>query len=335
MTDSVGIFQHANRKEPNLEEGYTTCDNSRCLILSTALENSHQTKNLSNTYLSFLEKAFNPHNKRFRNFLTSAGVWISGEEKKNDSGSEDSHGRALWGLGFAIAKTSDEAIKARAQKLFDSAVEPIISFTSPRAWAYSIRGIDYYLEAYPDSKQPLAAAENLADKLLIFYNENNSKSWIWFEDILSYANGALPQALLITGRRLERHDMIEAGLKSLEWLDTVQTDDKTKHFVPIGCKGFWEKGKEKARYDQQPIEAHEMILACKEAYRITQNKLWKERAAKSLNWYLGENDLKLKLYDAETGACYDGLGHETVNNNQGAESTISALLSLIEANQFL
>jgi len=338
MTNDVGIFQHANFKQPNLEEGYTTCDNSRCLILSTALENFQQTddkiKNLSNIYFSFLENAFNPNNKRFRNSLTHDGKWINSEGKTNGAGSEDSHARALWSLGFAIAKTNDKALKAKAEKLFNKALEPLNSFTSPRAWAYSIRGINYYLEEYPESEQFLALAEKLAEKLLDIYKKANSENWIWFENILTYANAVLPHALLIIGKKTNNKGMKEVGLKTLEWLDNVQTDDKNKHFVPIGCKGFWEKGKEKTRYDQQPIEAHEMILACKEAYKITNNPIWKERAIKSLNWYLGENDLKLKLYDAETGACYDGLGHETVNNNQGAESTISALLSLIEMNEF-
>ena len=168
----------------------------------------------------------------------------------------------------------------------------------------------------------------LATRLLKMYIEERSDDWTWFEDVLTYDNAKLPQALLVSGECIEDDTMIQAGLRALEWLAAVQNEEG--HFVPIGSNGFYRRGGVRARFDQQPIEAHAMVSACLEAYRITCDECWHEEAQRAFDWFLGANDLRLPLYNSETGGCYDGLHSDRVNKNQGAESTLAFVLSLLE-----
>jgi len=133
--------------------------------------------------------------------------------------------------------------------------------------------------------------------------------------------------MLLSGQWIERGDMIDAGLKSLKWLVNIQTEKD--HFVPIGNKGWYNKGGLKARFDQQPIEANAIIEACIEAFNITRDNTWIDHAAMCFNWFLGQNDLNMPLYDPKTGGCRDGLMADGINQNEGAESTLAWLLSLI------
>ncbi len=173
-------------------------------------------------------------------------------------------------------------------------------------------------------------ASLLAARLVELYRANQSPDWFWFEDVLAYSNARLAQAVLIAGRRHADHEMISIGLTALNWLCEVQSGAEKDHFVPIGSLGFYRKGGEKARFDQQPVEAGGAVSACLEAYRITGDDRWRKEAWCAFNWFLGNNDLQIALYDPTTGGCRDGLHPERVNENQGAESTLAFLMAQVE-----
>lgn len=332
LTDDVGIMQHAKFIVPDRYHGYCTDDNSRALIAvlmaQEMIADSRAITNLACTYISFLHHAFNEETGRFRNFMGYDRRWLE------QAGSEDSHGRALWGLGEAVALATSEDIRGAARELFEKALPVLIDFTSPRAWAYALVGIHAYLRRFSGDSKVRRIREMLATRLFDLYQRNAREDWPWIEDIVAYANGRVSQALIMSGRWLPDNDMLKAGLRSLEWLMEIQTDAKG-HFVPVGNNGWYRRGGEKARFDQQPIEAHAMVDACHEAYRVTGDPKWLGHAQLCLEWFLGRNDLNAPLYDYKSGGCYDGLHADGPNRNQGAESTLVCFLSLLHLSQLL
>jgi hypothetical protein len=205
-----------------------------------------------------------------------------------------------------------------------------LAFTSPRAWAFALLGIEEYLHFFPGDRDAQRASAALATRMVDIFNRNQSSEWHWFEDVLAYSNARLPQALLTAGDRNSDHQMLSIGLEALNWLGEVQRFAGHDHFVPIGSQGFYRKSGERARFDQQPVEAGGTVSACLEAYRITGDDRWRKQAWSAFNWFLGLNDLEIPLYDPTTGGCRDGLHPERVNENQGAESTLAFLMSQVE-----
>ena len=327
MTDDTGMLQHSRFTVPDREHGYCTDDNARALIAVLMAQDMVPEKeslyNLIGRYLSFLDHAFNNGNGRFRNFMAFDRKWME------DCGSEDSHGRAVWGLGVATAMSKSEGQVKLAMNLFKKAIPVLDGFKSPRAWAFSLIGIHAYLEHFSGDSEARRIREVLALKLFDLYARNASPDWPWIEDIVSYSNGRISQALLLSGRWLQRGDIVEAGLRSLEWLLKIQTG-QAGHFAPIGNDGWYVKNSQRARLDQQPLEANSMIDACLEAFNQTGEKKWLEEAHRCFEWYLGRNDFNAPLYDYTTGGCRDGLNGEGANLNQGAESTLAWLLSLLK-----
>jgi len=333
MTDDTGILQHAIFSVPNASEGYTTDDNARALIVSVLLDEypahagTKDYPNLSHRYLAFLWLAFNPDMGRFRNFLGYDRKWLE------DTGSEDSHGRALWSLGKVLGCSRNAGLRGAAGRLFEAAVPAALTFTSPRAWAFCILGMQAYLDWFPGDRAIQGARNTLANRLLDIYERSHSETWKWFEKSLSYSNARLPQALILAGWRSGNQRMIEAGMDSLKWLVAQQHRDDAEVFVPIGSNGFFIEGSEKARFDQQPVEACATVSACLEVYRLTEEGLWFEEAQRVFRWFLGKNDLRVPLYDEITGGCKDGLHPDRINENQGAESTLSFLMALLEMHE--
>jgi hypothetical protein len=330
MTDDTGILQHAIFSIPNPSEGYTTDDNARALIVSALLD-EHPADgrdlgypHLSHRYLAFLWLAFNADTGRFRNFLGYDRRWLE------DVGSDDSHGRALWSLGEVLGHSRDAGLRGAAGRLFEAAVPATLTFTSPRAWAFCILGMQAYLDWFPGDRAVQAVRNILANRLLDIYERSHSATWKWFEKSLSYSNARLSQALILAGWRSDNQRMIEAGMDSLKWLVAEQHLDDAEMFVPIGSNGFFIEGSEKARFDQQPVEACATVSACLEVYRLTEEHQWLEEAQRVFRWFLGKNDLQVSLYDATTGGCRDGLHPDRINQNQGAESTLSFLMALLE-----
>ena len=330
LTDDTGIFQHAIFTVPNSREGYTTDDNARALIVSTLLDacqvhaDVRKYRDLSQRYLSFLWLAFHPDSGRFRNFLGYDRQWLE------DVGSEDSHGRALWSLGTVLGRSQDSGLRGAAGRLFEAAVPAISAFSSPRAWAFCVLGMQAYLDWFPGDRAIQAARNTLANRLLDIYERSCSEDWRWFERSLSYSNARLPQAMILAGWNSDNRSMMEAGMKSLQWLVSEQIREECDVFVPIGSRGFYVQGEHKARFDQQPVEACATISACLEALRLTGDERWFTEAQRVFGWFLGKNDLQTPLYDASSGGCKDGLHPDRVNENQGAESTLSFLMALLE-----
>ena len=123
--------------------------------------------------------------------------------------------------------------------------------------------------------------------------------------------------------------MVAVGLRSLGWLAEVQCS-ADGYFAPIGSNGFYPRGGPKAEFDQQPIEACAMVSASLDAARVTSDPRWTEHASRAFRWFLGQNRLQSPLYEAASGGCRDGLHADRVNENQGAESTLSYLIALLE-----
>ena len=330
MTDDTGMLQHSIFSVPNAREGYTTDDNARALIVSTCLDHSlicddvSPHAKLSQRYLAFLWLAFNAETGRFRNFLGYDRKWLE------NIGSEDSHGRALWALGTVLGQSQDSGLRGAAGRLFEAAAPSALAFTSPRAWAFSVLGMQAYLGRFPGDRSIQGARNTLANRLLDIYERSSTSTWHWFEKSLSYSNARLPQALLLAGWCSNNRRMVEAGIESLQWLVAAQHRGDPEIFVPVGSSGFYREGEERARFDQQPVEACATISACLEAYRITHDEQWHTEAGRVFGWFLGKNDLQVPLYDATTGGCRDGLHPDRVNENQGAESTLSFLMALLE-----
>jgi hypothetical protein len=275
------------------------------------------------TYAAFLNHAFDRKLKRFRNFMSFDRAWLEAV------GSEDCHGHALWALGLSVSQAGPNSFQMLAAELFEQALPPVAEFTSPRAWAYSLIGIDEYLRRLSGDRRANEIRDSLSTKLMQRYIDTATDDWRWFEEVVSYANAKLPHAMILSGRFMNNEKMLETGLKSLRWLTEVQTSEAGS-FRPIGSNGFFPRGKERAIYDQQPIEAQATVSACIEAYNATSEAFWVTEAQRAFEWFLGRNDLGLALYDSTTGGCRDGLHVDRLSQNQGAESTLAFLLALAE-----
>ncbi|GAB4342695.1 MAG: glycosyltransferase family 4 protein [Candidatus Abyssubacteria bacterium] len=326
MTDDVGMLQHAKFIVPDRSHGYCTDDNARALIVTLMAQDfvpdGDELNELACRYIGFLQHAFNEKTAKFRNFMGYNRAWLE------ETGTEDCHGRAIWGLGMAVAFSKLDSLTEVALNLFEAALPVMSDFRSPRAWAFGLVGIHAYLRRFSGDSEVRRVRAALADKLFELYKNTATDDWPWIEDKLAYANGKISQALLLSGQWLQHGEMVAAGLRSLGWLVDVQTDPKG-HFVPVGNNGWYARNGHRPRFDQQPIEAHNMIEACIEAYNITGDEKWTSAAQRCLEWFLGRNDLNVPLYDYKTGGCCDGLTPDGANRNQGAESTLAWLLSLL------
>ncbi len=329
MTDGTGIFQHAIFNVPNFHEGYCTDDNARAFILCHLLDEAAvplpkaSLDLLATRYLSFLAAAFHGSTGRFRNFMNHERRWLE------DFGSEDSHGRALWAVGSGAARSRNEGHRRLSAQLFERGLPAVLSFTSPRSWAFALLGIHEFEKARPRHPENRAVRDELVDKLLARWHDCADDSWPWFETSVTYDNARLSQALILNGRAMSHPRALEAGLKSLRWLAGHQ-HAPSGHFRPIGSNGFHEKDGERAVFDQQPVEAQAMVAACLEAFRSTHDGFWWREARRAFEWFLGRNDLGIPLHDPTSGGCRDGLHQDRPNENQGAESTLAFQLALAE-----
>lgn len=325
MTDDTGLLQHAKYTIPNLHHGYCVDDNARGLIAVTkyySLRKEKEVFPLIQKYLAFLFYAFNPENGRFRNFMSYDRRWME------LAGSEDSHGRALWSLGVTVKESPDSAIRNMAMRLFLDALPVVEHFTSPRGWGYAVLGLHSYLSIYSGDVGARRIRDELATKIFNLFKNNISEDWIWCENTATYANAVLPHALIIAGKCMPNQEMFDMGTKALEWLLDVQTAPDG-HLSLIGNDGWFDSKGNRAMFDQQPIEVKSLIDACLDVYSFTGDKKWFEESERCLSWFLGHNDLQLPLCDYKNGGCADGLEQQGINGNQGAESTLSWLISLI------
>lgn len=323
MSDHTGIFQHAIYNVPNYHEGYCTDDNARAFIHTILHQEEHgpdpEVERLASSYLAFLWYAFDPNTRRFRNFMSHDRKWL---ERK---GSEDSHARALWAVGTALGRSRNEGFRNLSALLIQRALPPVKHFSSPRAWAFTLIAIHEYLRSFTGDRAVAKMRQLLVAHLLDLYHATSSSDWNWFEHIATYDNAKLPHALIVSGQP----EAIQIGLDTLRWLMEHQTS-ADGHFSPVGCHGFWPRDGKKARFDQQPIEAHSSVSACMAAFDHTRDPFWADQARMCFDWFLGRNDLGMPLYDATTGGCRDALQRDYLNQNQGAESTLAFHLSRSE-----
>lgn len=328
LTDDTGMIQHAAFSVPRYGDGYCLDDNARALLLMTLLDAAGSddpaaVRRLSSRYLAFVTHAFDAGSARFRNFLSYSRQWLE------PVGSEDSHGRALWALGAVVGRAQDPGRHSLAGDLFHAALPPVSDFKSPRAWAYTLLAIDEYLLAFKGDSGVEAVRARLAERLLALFALTRGNDWVWFEDSLTYCNARLSQSLIVTGGALHRADMVDAGLRSLEWLVGLQISPEGQ-FSAIGSNGFYGRHAPRAVFDQQPVEACATVSACLDAFRVTSDARWVQHARRAFNWFMGQNHLHHWLYDTSTGGCRDGLHRDRPNQNQGAEATLSFLMALQE-----
>ena len=329
MSDNTGIFQHAIFNVPNYAEGYCTDDNARAFILTLLLPEMTSRlprpdlEQLASTYLAFLWDAFDKKSRRFRNFMSHKREWLE------EVGSEDSHARALWATGMALGRSKNDGHRNLCAHLFQQGLPVVEQFTSPRAWAFVLLAIQEYLRTFSGDRAVNQLRDLLTTRLLEHFQTNASKEWQWFEPVATYDNAKISHAMILSGYWTSRGDVLDAGLHSLRWLVETQKAD-AGHFAPIGSNGFCTRGGERARFDQQPLEACAMISATIEAYALTRDEYWRRAARRCFEWFLGRNDLGQPLYDSSTGGCRDALHQDRVSQNLGAESSLAFYLSLAE-----
>jgi glycosyltransferase involved in cell wall biosynthesis len=326
LCDSTGILQHAVHSVPDRTHGYCVDDNARALLFASALASSgeaHLPETIIARFAAFIQHAWNPGTCRFRNFMSYERRWLE------ESGSEDSHGRTLWALAECAREDTDQSRRRWAAALFKIALPAVEEFSSPRAWAFTLLALDAYGKLDDEDDFAKRMRKKLADRLMFRFYETQSSDWLWFEDTLAYDNARLPQALILTGRATQTQSYIDVGLRSLRWLMSVQTTP-AGYFRPVGTKGFGDARQKPQAFDQQPVEASATISACLAASRADKSPEWPVGATRAFGWFLGENDLQTSLIDPNTGSCSDGLHPDRTNENKGAESVLSYLLSLVE-----
>ena len=318
LTDNIGCIQFSKLSVPDPSSGYTVDDNARALIVSTIhdrLYNSEISKELSKTYLNFLERVQNEEG-RFND--------IEYENKNLVETSSDAIGRALWALGHLTNNSSSPELISQAKKIFDKSYQLIETGSSPRTKAFTIIGLYHYYKKYNDEKI-LNKIKELVDSLIESYKKEATEEWNWFESYLTYSNSKMPEALFLAYNLTKNPEYLEIAEKSLKFLtNLVFFKDELS---PIGQNGWYNRNGVRSFFDQQPIDASSMVQTYLTAYAITRKKSYYHNAVLAFNWFLGKNHLKQMIYNDVTGGCHDGLSKSSINLNQGAESTIEYLIS--------
>lgn len=322
LTDDTGLFQHSRFTIPNRSHGYCTDDNARGAIAMARYYAQYpdpQALRLLDTYLSFLMHAQNPDGS-IRNFMEFNRSWWEEEP------AHDGFGRTLWAWGAILANPPAPAYVSVVKDCFDRSVRHAPQ-QSIRGMAYCVFGLCDYLRQFPGASDIKRHLESTADTLVAQFHEAGYADWTWFEDILTYDNAVLPHALFAAGRALDNDHYIEIAAKTADFL--LETTFDGDHFSFVGCRGWYERGRARAMFDQQPIEAAAMVMMLRAAYDVTRNARFLTLQRTAFDWFLGANDLHIPLYDFRTKGCSDGLMPDGVNGNQGAESMVCFLLSLL------
>lgn len=321
LTDDTGIIQQAKFGIPNLKEGYCLDDNSRALLM--VLMAYRQMKDirafeLSPIYLSYIHYMQNA-NGTFRNFLSFSRNYL------DEVGSEDSFGRTIWALGYLLGNAPNDAYYQTGKLLFFNASPNFENLKSIRGIANTMIGICYYLKSNPSDDTMTERLRNLANILIKHYYENETPDWKWFESLLAYDNGILPLALLHSAEILNDDKITKTALNSMNFLTKHTLKDN--YLSIIGNEKWYKKDGERSTFAQQPIDAMAMVLMYHQAFHVTKDKDYLNKLYTSFLWFLGENDLRMSLYDFETQGCCDGFESYGVNRNQGAESSLAYLIS--------
>jgi len=325
LTGEFGIMQHARGAVPDPAHGYSTDDVARALIvdlLQARVVGWDAVAPSARRLLEFLTEALDAGRGRFRNLRRADGSWVE------EVGSEDSHGRAMWALGETIRRAPDPAVRQQAATKFDRALPATLELTAIHARASSMLGCDAALRGGETGSGLPAAYQGLTAGLRrTFKAGDEDPEWPWPEDTLTYENGLPAQALIVAGSHLGDAEAVQTGLRVLDWLRAVQSLPDGR-ISPVGCTGWWPRGGERARFDQQPIEATSLLPAAAAAYRTTGRERYRGTAERAYGWFLGDNDTGMHVADPDRGGCHHGLTPDGVNPNQGAESTLMWLTAV-------
>jgi glycosyltransferase involved in cell wall biosynthesis len=322
MSDATGMFQHAIFSIPDRRHGYCIDDNARALILMCKLDNidAQVRDKWTSTYASFVQYAWNPDARRFRNFMNFDRTWCE------DQGSEDSNGRTIWALGVTARDARAQKHRDWASAMFDTVASIALDLGSPRAQAFAMLGAAAMIEAHPGHALSREIMTRFGGEMLALLDTARRPEWQWFEIVLAYDNARLPEALIRAGRALGRSEFVSTGLETLDWIAGRQTSPEGK-FRAVGTESFGRAYAEPLPFDQQPLEAQATIDACTAAFEASGDRRWIGEAMRAYRWYLGANDLELPLATAQDGGCFDGLMPTGLNRNQGAESILALQLA--------
>lgn len=322
MSDATGMFQHSIYAVPDRRHGYCIDDNARALILVHRIDpiDARERDRWASVYAAFVQFAWNPDKRRFRNFMSFDRQWCE------ETGSEDSNGRTLWALGVTASEARDRKYRDWARMLFDETASISLEFGSPRACAFAMLGAAAMLEGHPGHPLSMRILERFGGELMDLLDEARRPEWEWFEIVLAYDNARLPEALIRAGHALNRADMLGCGLATLDWIVARQTSPEGR-FRAVGTESFGRAYAQPMQFDQQPLEAQATIDACSAAFAATRDAHWVREAHRAYRWYLGQNDLDLPLASISDGGCFDGLNPRGLNRNQGAESILALQLA--------
>lgn len=321
LTDDTGIIQHAKFGIPNLKEGYCLDDNARALLMVVTAYQQLKLPlalDLLPIYLSYIHYMQNEDGS-FRNFLSFRRDFL------DERGSEDSFGRTIWSLGYLLGNAPNDAYYQTGRLIFFDAVPNFVELKSIRSIAYTIIGISYYLKRNPNDEEVIDIVRILANKLVVQHRACATADWCWFEDSLTYDNAMLPLALLHAAETLHDTEVFAVAMATMAFVESKTVSNNALSLV--GNENWYIKDGDPSRYAQQPLDAMAMVLMFHQAYQATGDKQYLDKLYFSYMWFLGENDLRISLYDFETKGCCDGLERDGVNRNQGAESTLAYLIS--------
>ncbi|NLS27868.1 D-inositol-3-phosphate glycosyltransferase [Sphingomonas sp. S2M10] len=322
MSDATGMLQHSIYSVPDRRHGYCIDDNARALILMSKIDEVDEAvrDRWTAIYGGFVQHAWNPDKRKFRNFMNFDRSWCE------DEGSEDSNGRAIWALGVTARDARAQKHRDWASVLFDETASIAFDLGSPRAHAFAMLGAAAMAEAHPGHALSREILTRFGDELVALLESARRPEWSWFEIVLAYDNARLPEALLRAGQVLGRRDFVDTGLETLAWIVERQTSPEGR-FRAVGTESFGREYAEPLPFDQQPLEAQATIDACLAAHEATGDVRWSEEAMRAYRWYLGANDLDTPLASVADGGCFDGLMPTGLNRNQGAESILALQLA--------
>lgn len=322
MSDSTGMLQHSIYSVPDRRHGYCIDDNARALILMSAMDDLDETvrDKWTTVYASFVQYAWNPEQRRFRNFMNFDRTWCE------DVGSEDSNGRALWALGVTARDARSRKHRDWATMMFDMTASLAFELGSPRAQSFAMLGAAAMLEASPGHQLAHSILTRFPEEHMALLDEARRPNWVWFEIVLAYDNARLPEALIRAGQAIGRRDVMDVGLETLAWIIEQQKSPEGR-FRAVGTESFGRPYADPLPFDQQPLEAQATVEACCAAYAATGDERWRVEAERAYGWYYGQNDLDLPLATVQDGGCFDGLMPTGLNRNQGAESILALQLS--------
>lgn len=317
MTDERGTFEHALFSEPRPEHGYCTDDMARVLVVATREPDAaSEVRDLALLSVRFLLEALDSQGK-CRNRMDQNGLW------EDLPGLDDCWGRSIWGLGTAAARSDDLLIGELSRKGLERAMRQRSPW--PRAMAFAALGAADVIRVDPDNR---VARNLLSDAADAMTGPSHDREWPWPEPRLTYANGALPEAMIAAGSVLDRPVLLRRGLDLLEWLFARETQRGNLSVTPVGGSGSEDRA---PGFDQQPIEVAALADACALAHDVDGNRRWTDGITAATEWFLGDNDGGVLMWDPRTGGGFDGLQPCGANLNQGTESTLAFLSTMQHA----